>query len=51
MTACPKADEGDRREHGPALPPHPCPFAQEIHGDDSTCRCCDGCINECAMDV
>jgi hypothetical protein len=39
---------------GKAAPeePHPCPFRQEIHGDDETlCNCCDDCVHECAMDI
>jgi hypothetical protein len=32
-------------------PPHECPFAAEIHGDDSLCECCDLCTQSCAMDI
>lgn len=31
---------------------HPCPFREEIYDDDEfTCRCCDDCTHECAMDI
>ena len=29
----------------------PCPFASEIHGDESECDCCDDCRYQCAMDI
>lgn len=33
-------------------PPHPCPFKEEIHGDeDALCTCCEDCAHECAMDI
>ena len=28
--------------------PHPCPFAQEIDGDDTECTCCPYCEQLCA---
>jgi hypothetical protein len=35
-----------------ALPPHTCPYAEEINDDYiSECTCCDECANECAMDI
>ena len=30
---------------------HPCPFASEIHNDESPCECCEECENECAQDI
>lgn len=34
------------------IDPHPCPFNQEIKGDDDTlCRCCEACIIECSGDI
>jgi hypothetical protein len=30
---------------------HPCPYAEEINGDDTPCTCCDECAHECAMDI
>ena len=41
----------DRCEKNPGTYPHTCPLAQEIHGDDSLCNCCDECCQECANDV
>jgi len=36
----------------PDVAPHPCPYSQEIKGDDDTlCRCCDWCERECARDI
>ncbi len=29
----------------------PCPFGQEVQGDDTRCRCCDECERECALDI
>lgn len=35
-----------------ALPLHTCPYASEIHEDDTTlCECCEMCSYECAMDI
>ena len=28
-----------------------CPFAEEIHNDDSTCVCCAKCRHQCQMDI
>ena len=34
------------------IDPHPCPYAQDIHNDDTvTCNCCDECMYQCAMDI
>lgn len=33
------------------IEPHLCPFGSEIHGRSDTCRCCDDCAYECAMDI
>ena len=31
---------------------HSCPYASEIHNDDSeSCDCCEKCEHECAMDI
>jgi len=31
---------------------HPCPYAEEIHCDDTPCcNCCDACAHECAMEI
>lgn len=32
---------------------HACPFAEDIHGDDSedACSCCEYCTYQCAMDI
>lgn len=44
--------EGHRRCTSRSEPPHPCPFASEIHGDDSTlCNCCDDCAHGCAIEI
>lgn len=39
--------------HGPAKPPHTCPFSDEMAGGDSKteCECCETCEGECAMDI
>jgi hypothetical protein len=35
-----------------AEPPHPCPFKEDIHGDDETlCTCCKSCRHDCLMDI
>lgn len=32
--------------------PHTCPYKSDVNGDDETlCRCCDGCSQECANDI
>jgi hypothetical protein len=30
---------------------HPCPYSQEIHGDDRECNCCEFCTQQCAMEI
>lgn len=30
---------------------HTCPYADELHGDTSTCNCCDNCTKNCADDI
>ncbi len=36
----------------PGLEPHTCPYASEIHGDDTVlCNCCDYCAQQCADDI
>lgn len=31
---------------------HPCPFAEDVHNDDSDCcYCCEGCQEQCARDI
>lgn len=35
----------------PASEPEPCPFAEDIRGDDTPCDCCDDCRHQCAMDI
>lgn len=35
----------------PSAEEHTCPFASEIHGDDSLCNCCPVCEQECAEDI
>lgn len=36
----------------PATEPHPCPFDQEIEGnDDDVCTCCETCQEDCEIDV
>jgi len=34
-------------------PPHPCPYAEEIGGNDDPeyCTCCGECEHECCMDI
>lgn len=32
-------------------PPHSCPLAEEIHGDDSPCTCCPVCTINCEQDI
>lgn len=39
-------------EERPAEPLHSCPYAEELHDDDSErCTCCIDCQNECALSV
>ena len=30
---------------------HPCPYQQEINGNDTPCSCCDDCTQNCADDI
>ena len=31
---------------------HPCPYVQDINGDDDdVCNCCAECENQCAEDI
>ncbi len=30
---------------------HPCPFNEEINGDDSPCTCGEYCTEQCAQDI
>ncbi len=30
---------------------HTCPYAEELHGSDHECNCCDRCTHGCAMDI
>ncbi len=34
-----------------ASPPHSCPLAEEIHGDNSLCTCCDSCTAACRVNI
>ena len=36
-----------------AQEPHPCPFQQEIYGDNTEdfCTCCKDCEQDCADDI
>jgi len=34
-----------------AVKPHECPFASEIHEDDTKCRCCSECQSNCALEI
>lgn len=37
---------------GPTSPDeHPCPNAEDIHGDSSPCMCCDKCTSICALEI
>lgn len=29
----------------------PCPYAEELYGEDSPCNCCDECRRACAEDI
>ena len=35
----------------PAESEHTCPYAEEIHGVDSPCNCCDECVKGCIDDI
>lgn len=42
----------ERCQSAPAVEPHPCPFAADVHDDSETlCTCCPACEHECAMDI
>ena len=30
---------------------HPCPYQQDIHGDNRECNCCPYCEQQCADDI
>ncbi len=45
------ADLCDSCELSASLPPHTCPYAEEIHGDEKLCNCCNSCTHQCAMDI
>jgi hypothetical protein len=34
-----------------AVEDHPCPYAEEIHDDDTPCNCCEDCEGECWQDI
>ncbi len=34
-----------------SLPPHPCPFQEEINNSSELCNCCEKCEHECCMDI
>lgn len=42
-------------KYGPArdaLPPHTCPYSEDVDNDHRTlCTCCDRCSDECAADI
>jgi len=47
-------DGGDEQFHtcqncgnAPAEPEHPCPYAEDILGEDILCTCCDECSQNC----
>lgn len=48
-------DDSICQNHGcscAALPPHVCPFKDEINDDTETlCTCCEDCQYECRMDI
>lgn len=35
----------------PADEPHPCPYAEELNGDETECDCCEECAAICADDI
>jgi hypothetical protein len=47
--------EGDECQRCSATVPlaneHTCPFAVEIHDDDTLCNCCDDCAGNCRMEI
>jgi len=35
-----------------ALPPHPCPYVEDMRGDSDThCNCCEDCEQNCVADI
>lgn len=49
---CPHSRSFYRQCPNLGLPPHPCPYQEEINGDHKTlCTCCDKCSLECADDI
>ena len=51
MNADPEIKKCPCCDKNPATEPHTCPFAEEIHGDNDTCICCDDCTRNCADDI
>lgn len=35
----------------PGREPHACPYAEDVHNDDTPCTCCDDCMQECCDDI
>ena len=35
----------------PATAPHKCPYQDEINDDQSLCRCCADCEEQCATQI
>lgn len=56
---CSKPDDGHTHDGpsdlcrcgAPGEPPHPCPYAEEISGNDTPCNCCHACASKCALDI
>jgi hypothetical protein len=40
-----------RCKSAPAEAEHVCPYAYEIHEDESLCTCCESCASECADEI
>lgn len=39
-------------EGTPGMADHSCPFAEDIHGDQTTlCNCCEDCATQCAHEI
>jgi len=32
-------------------PPHSCPYAHDVNGDESECVCCEECATACSDDI
>jgi hypothetical protein len=46
------AEEPDKCSCGnDAEEEHTCPYAEELHGDETLCTCCYECQHQCAMDI